>query len=162
MNKKFLFSIMAVFALTLLPASNVLAGSIVLDLNNDTAPLCTTGCPADDASYWHFVITPNNGDSYFVTFHLNLGDGFFLDTDVFIPNGSQTDNVFVSVPLGKTVYSLIAEGSTATVVWNGTGNAPSKFVLSSICTPVPEAGSTLLLLGMSLVPIAFSYRRRPK
>jgi hypothetical protein len=162
MNKKFLFSIMAVFALTLLPASNVLAGSIVLDLNNATAPLCTTGCPTDNASYWHFVITPNDGASAFVTFHLNLGDAGTYDTTFFFPNGAQMDNVFVAVPAGKTVYSLIADGSTADVNWDGEGQAPSKFVLSNICTPVPDSGFTLILLGMSLVPIAFSYRRRPK
>jgi len=105
-------------------------------LNNDTAGQ-GEDCPLTGGPYWHFVISPNNTDSYFITFHLNLGDATTYDTSIYVPNGSQLDNVFVTVPGGKTLTSLKKEGSSADISWSGDGPEPTKFQLSHVC-----AGST--------------------
>jgi uncharacterized protein (DUF2141 family) len=97
-----------------------------IPLNNDTAG-AASGCPTG-GSYWHFVITPNSGGAAFVTFHLNLGDATTYNTSSFVPNGSQTDNVFVLVPAGKTLTDLDKGGSSADI----TGTA-TKFTLSGVC-----------------------------
>lgn len=102
-------------------------------LNNDTAEE-GTDCPATGGPYWHFVISPNNGDSYFITFHLNLGDASTYDTSIYVPNGSQLDNVFVAVPSGKTLTSLIKDRSSADIYWNGDSPEPTKFQLSHVCS----------------------------
>jgi len=103
-----------------------------IPLNNDTAEE-GTNCPAG-GPYWHFVISPNNGDSYFITFHLNLGDATTYDTSIFVQNGAQLDNVFVAVPSGKTLTSLIKVGSSADIYWSGEGPTPTKFQLSHVCS----------------------------
>jgi hypothetical protein len=104
-----------------------------IPLNNDTAGE-GTDCPTNGGPYWHFVISPNNGDSYFITFHLNLGDAATYDTSIYVPNGSQLDNVFVEVPAGKTLTSLQKLGSSADIYWNGLGVDPAKFQLSHVCS----------------------------
>lgn len=105
-----------------------------IPLNNDTAG-AGTDCPATGGPYWHFVISPNNGNSYFITFHLNLGDATTYDTSVFVPNGDQLDNIFLAVPSGKTLTSLIKTGSSADIKWNGEDkNPPDKFLLSHTCS----------------------------
>ncbi len=123
------------------PTTAVAAPTVNIPLNNDTAG-AAQGCPTDGAAYWHFVITPNSGGSSFVTFHLNLGDVSTYDTSSYVPNGAQTDNVFVQVPAGKTLTSLDNTGSSADVTWDGT-HAPSKFTLSGTCAgsaPSPDVG----------------------
>src|SRR5262245_59656995 len=87
------------------------AAALNIPLNNSTADP-GTDCPDDGKTYWHFVISPNNNHSKFVTFHLNLGDGIH-DISTFVPNGSQLDNVFVEVPAGYTLTSLVKTGSPA-------------------------------------------------
>jgi hypothetical protein len=69
----------------------------------------------------------------FVEFHLNLGDASTFDTTTWIQNGSQSDNVFVAVPGGKTLTDLEASGSTADISWNGAGTQPRQFTLSGVC-----------------------------
>ena len=96
-----------------------------IPLNNNTADV-GTDCPADRCTYWHFVISPNNGHSAFITFHLNLGDATTYDTTIFVPNGTQFDNVFVAVPPGKTLTVVDQAGSSADITWDGTGNAPDE------------------------------------
>jgi hypothetical protein len=105
--------------------------SLNIPLNNNTADP-GVDCPAT-GTYWHFVISPNNGHSTFITFHLNLGDATTYDTSIFLPNGAQDDNVFVAVPAGKTLTSLITAGSSADITWDGIGQAPEKFQLSHTC-----------------------------
>ena len=75
-------------------------------LNNNTAP--AGECPANadpSKTYFHFIIAPDNGTFTIETITLNLGSGgpFVFTGAQIIPNGSQTDNVFVAVPAGKSV-----------------------------------------------------------
>ena len=107
---------------TTLPANS-------LPLHNATAGPAV-GCPGTGA-YWHFLLTPNNGDSSFASIVLNVdGETFaFTGFPPIIKNSSQTDNVFVPVPSGHLVTGLETSGSYATYA----GAAPSKFVLSGVC-----------------------------
>lgn len=124
----------AVLLLSLVMVGTALADGSYLNipLNNDTAEQ-GTDCPTSGGPYWHFVISPNNGESYFITFHLNLGEAATYDTSIFVPNGSQLDNVFVAVPGGKTITSLSKTGSSADIYWSGVGVQPVKFQLSHVC-----------------------------
>ena len=113
------------------------AGCRSISLHNDTASAGESGvdCPNDGVAYWHFVLAPNNGTSSFFTVILNLRTG--VDTtetlnftgDQLVPNGSQTDNIFVAVPSGHSLGDLVALGSYATY----TGNVPNEFNLSHTC-----------------------------
>ncbi len=98
-----------------------------IPLNNNTAEQ-GTDCPDAAGAFWHFVTSPNGGGAAFVEFHLNLGGPGTYDTTVFIKNGIQEDNVFVKVPAGYSLDSLITAGSTAEI----TGEA-NKFQLSHTC-----------------------------
>jgi LPXTG-motif cell wall-anchored protein len=112
-----------------------------IDLHNNTAD-AGIDCPAGGAAYWHFVFAPNNGSASFVTITLNLTS----ETVVFsgaqiMPNGSQTDNVFVAVPAGHLLTDLVTSGSSATY----TGTTPTKFNLSHVCVgnvPPPTTTTT--------------------
>jgi LPXTG-motif cell wall-anchored protein len=108
--------------------------SNTIPLNNATAA-GSTDCPSTGGPYWHFVLAPNNGTFSFVSITLNLGGPgtvTFSGSQI-IPNGTQTDNVFVQVPTGKLLTSLQTSGSFAT--YNSTtGRAPNRFNLSSVCT----------------------------
>lgn len=141
-----LVTLVAAFAVA---ASSALADdppppNLTIPLNNDTAEE-GSDCPAEGGPYWHFVISPNNGESAFIVFHLNLGDASTYDTSVFIQNAGQWDNVFVAVPSGKTLTSLIKDGSTADIYWSGNGTEPAKFQLSHTCsgTRPPAADATV-------------------
>ncbi len=124
----------AILLLTLSMFGTAMAGSYLnVPLNNDTAEE-GLDCPVVGGPYWHFVISPNNGELYFITFHLNLGDAATYDTSIFVANGSQLDNVFVAVPSGKTLTSLIKTGSSADIFWSGEGLEPAKFQLSHLCS----------------------------
>jgi len=131
-------------------ASLAQANSGSIDLHNNTAE-SGGGCPDTNNAYWHFVLTPNNTYS-FGAITLNLGSGspyvFTPPADLnnpnpateWIPNGSQTDNVFVKVPAGKTLLSLQTAGSSA--IWNDT-TQPNRFNLSHVCTGKINADLTV-------------------
>ncbi len=88
------------------------------------------GCPSDGGAYWHFVLTPNNGSSAFTSITLNLnGTATTFSGAQIVPNGGQTDNVFVAVPPGHALTDLQTAGSSATY----SGATPTKFVLSHVC-----------------------------
>ena len=100
-----------------------------IPLNNDEADP-DPDCPADGLAYWHFVLVPNNGESSFESITLNLNGTYFTFTgEDIVPNGDQTDNVFVAVPDGYSLTDLVAEGSSATY----SGATPNQFNLSHIC-----------------------------
>lgn len=140
MNKSiFKTALLLALALTLAFSTTALAEKSAnknIPLDNDRAEV-GTDCPATGGPYWHFVINPNNNQSEFITFYLNLGDAAPYTTTAFVPNGSQQDNVFVAVPAGKTLTDLDKTGSRADIYWSGIGVEPDKFVLSHVC---PGAG----------------------
>ena len=111
-----------------------------IGLHNATAQ-AEADCPDDGYAYWHFVFAPNNGSASFQTIVLNLGDAqpATFSGAAIVPNGTQTDNVFVAVPAGHELTDLQVSGSYAAY----TGTEPNKFNLSHICEgDVPEQEST--------------------
>jgi hypothetical protein len=144
MLKKF-WALFALVALTgaLVGAVASTAGSVAtqnVPLNNDTADV-ETDCPDTIHDFWHFVITPNNGTFTIVSITLNL-DGTLttFSGSQIIPNGTQTDNVFVQVPAGVLLTDLEASGSFATVTPDSP--APTNFTLSHVCKGVPPTTTT--------------------
>jgi len=129
-------TILAVFALTGALAAVITNSSAgadsTLPLHNNTAE-SGTDCPDTVNDYWHFVLTPNNGSLSFVSITLNL-DGTtktFSGSDI-IPNGTQTDNVFVEVPAGFSLDDLLTSGSSA-VVSPSADPETNLFNLSHVC-----------------------------
>ena len=118
---------------SLVGPSPVAADGYVIDLNNQTAN-AGTPCPDTVYDYWHFVITPNSGGYAFVSITLNIGGttSTFSGAQI-IPNGSQTDNVFIKVPAGKTLGQLLESGSTAVISAASAPAANVKYVLSHTC-----------------------------
>ena len=112
-----------------------------IPLHNTTAEEGTgSDCPDSPGAFWHFVIAPNNGTFHFVDIRLDLGEG--LQSFPFIPNGGQDDNVFVQVPAGKTLTSLISGEAD---IQSDKGAQPEQFNLSHVCqgtgtTPPPNGG----------------------
>jgi LPXTG-motif cell wall-anchored protein len=125
------------------------AGEVVptqtVPLNNADAPtLGADKCPDGIGDYWHFIIAPNPGGFAFVSITLALDDAStpdgddpsaddtaftFTGTDI-IPNGVQTDNVYVEVPDGYSLGDIVKVGSSADI----TPAVPAvKFVLSHLC-----------------------------
>lgn len=102
----------------------------VVPLHNATA---TAGpdCPDTVNSYWHFVTAPNNGSFSFVSITLDLAGTLtsFSGAQI-IPNGSQTDNVFVMVPASNAITDIVQATSFANIAPH-TGYV--KFVLSHLC-----------------------------
>ena len=118
---------------TTLPANGIA-------LNNATAS-SGTPCPTDGFAYWHFILAPNNNTLSFTSITLNLG----TETRTFsgaqlVPNGTQTDNVFVGVPAGFTLTSIVLDGSYA--IYGGSGSA-TNFTLSHVCAgTIPTTSTT--------------------
>jgi hypothetical protein len=114
-------------------------GTQQVPLNNNTAEV-GTDCPDTVNSYWHFIVTPNDGSLTITKIVLNLGGGFFYEAtgSLIIKNGGQTDNVFVKVPTGFTLTSLQLAGSFAEV----TGGEANNFLLSHVCVGVPPTTTT--------------------
>ena len=112
-------------------------------LHNNTSD--STDCPKDadpTTSYWHFIIAPNSGTYSFVTITLNVGGTTFVFSgSQIIPNGTQTDNVFVAVPAGYTVTDLQTSGSSADMT--PATPAPSNFVLSGTCVCTQTTTTTV-------------------
>jgi hypothetical protein len=132
-NLKFLSITMLVLVFLLGVTGVAFADEIfAIPLHNNVAD-AGTDCPDDGGTYWHFVVSPNNDQSAFIVFHLNLGDSSTYDTALFVKNGDQWDNVFVSVPAGKTLQSLLTEGSSAEIIWQEKGPQPDSFKLSHVC-----------------------------
>jgi LPXTG-motif cell wall-anchored protein len=129
---------LVLFAGLLFPASASATVSTI-DLHNNTAE-AGTDCPAGGAAYWHFVFAPNDGSAAFVTITLNLTtETVAFSGAQIVPNGSQTDNVFVAVPAGHTLTDLVTLGSSATY----TGSTPTLFNLSHVCDgTVPPTTTT--------------------
>ena len=99
-------------------------------LHNDGADV-EADCPNDVGDFWHFVIAPNNDTYSFVSITLSL-DGAtttFSGGDI-IPNGTQTDNIFIALPAGIDFDDLALPGSSAEIT-PATGSP--KFVLSHLC-----------------------------
>lgn len=99
-------------------------------LHNDTAEN-GSDCPNATKDWWHFVIAPNN-DRYTITeMTLNLdGSAVTVPAGNIVGNGHQTDNVFVQVPTGSSLESLIAAGSSATV---SGPDSNARLLLSHLC-----------------------------
>jgi hypothetical protein len=110
----------------------IAAADGTLALHNNTAGV-GTDCPDTINSYWHFVVTPNNGSLEFDEIRLNI-DGVgvvaFSGSDI-IPNGSQLDNVFIQVPSGSSLDDLLLTDSEADII--GDVQASSNFNLSHVC-----------------------------
>ncbi len=120
-------------------------------LHNNTAE-ADTDCPVGGAAYWHFVFAPNDDSASFTSITLNLKTGESTSESLtfsgaaIVPNGTQTDNVFVAVPAGHTLTDLLLTGSSAAY----TGVAPNLFNLSHTCsgtvgtttTTAPEGTTT--------------------
>ncbi len=134
-------------------------GTIALH-NNTAEP--GQDCPPGGV-FWHFVFAPNDGSTAFVSITLNLGtETITFSGAQIIPNGGQTDNVFVAVPAGHLLTDLQVAGSSATY----SGATPTQFNLSSICqgggtttttapgtttTTAPGTTTTASVLGATLV-----------
>ena len=136
MYKKF-FVFLAVVGLVGALGVGTAAADSTLPLHNNTASV-GTDCPDTVNSYWHFVVTPNNGSLSFDEIRLNidgLGVVAFSGSDI-IPNGSQTDNVFVQVPSGSELDDLLLANSEADII--GTVPQNSNFNLSHVCDGTGE------------------------
>jgi len=138
------------------------AADDTLPLHNNTASV-GTDCPDTIDDYWHFVVTPNNGSLSFDEIRLNidgLGVVAFSGSDI-IPNGSQTDNVFIQVPSGSEIDDLLLADSEADII----GDVPenSNFNLSHVCDGTGEGFGDLSVNkvvvdpspGQNIVPATF-------
>jgi len=97
-----------------------------------------------EGDYWHFIISPNDDTFSFAQIHLVIDDSgydFYLANPPggIIKNGSQTDNVFVKVPTGKSIYDLEKTGSYA-IITPDTEDAP-QFNLSHSCDGTDGGGT---------------------
>lgn len=82
-------------------------------------------------SYWHFVLTPNDGTWAFKTIHLVTTGDADGSNYAFTPNEGQNDNVFVEVPAGVLVTDLVEAGSYAWI--DPDSPTPRRFNLSHNC-----------------------------
>ena len=100
-------------------------------LSNNTADP-GEDCPDDSFAYWHFITAPNDGSFPFVSITLNLGAGNPSYTGTIVKNGTQTDNVFIAVPAGSTLTSLVS-GSAVISTTKSDFSAFKNFNLSHTC-----------------------------
>jgi len=119
----------------------------LIDLHNNTPSDIDGDCPPEHEEtglgYWHFVIVPNNGTLKFKKIILNLAGTLFTfhpplpdpNYPKFILNGIQLDNVYVPVPSGYTLASLLQIGSYAEWEATAVGATPKNFILSHLCQP---------------------------
>jgi hypothetical protein len=119
----------------------IAAADATTPLHNNTADV-ETDCPDTVHSFWHFVVTPNDGSLKFDEIRLNiqgLGVVSFSGSEI-IPNGNQLDNVFIQVPDGASVDDLLLANSEADII----GSVPegSQFVLSHVCVGTPPTTTT--------------------
>ena len=112
------------------------AGAVALNNNQASAD---PDCPKDGAAYWHFILAPNNGTYTITTISLALttspGPGTEVKTftgPAILPNGIQTDNVFVAVPAGHTLTDIVL-GDSSYALYSGGTTVPSNFTLSHTC-----------------------------
>lgn len=132
-------SVLAAGVITTAAAAEAPPGQQEVPLHNDTAPTYVSGeeaCSFDGVdpmkSYWHFVLSPNDGTWEFKTIHLvTTDDPEGSDYSPIIPNGEQLDNVFIEVPEGVALDDLIAEGSYAWI--DPDDPTPRQFNLSHNC-----------------------------
>jgi len=100
-------------------------------------------CPNSTDSWWHFVVSPNNGTFAFTLIHLNIGgSGYDFSGGSIVKNGSQGDNVFVKVPGGYEITDLVKSGSYALITPGSPAVNGARFNLSHTCTPDPEPTTT--------------------
>jgi LPXTG-motif cell wall-anchored protein len=120
-------------------------GSVGADLPTQTVPLHNASagpgpCPDSVNSYWHFVTAPNNASFSFVSITLDLnGTSFTFSGSQIIPNGIQTDNVFVAVPTGHAITDIVQATSFANISPD-TGDV--SFVLSHVCAGTGSTTTT--------------------
>ena len=105
--------------------------TLTVTLNNNTAS-AGEDCPDDGLAYWHFITAPNDGSFPFVSITLNLGAGNPSYTGTIVKNGTQTDNVFIAVPAGSTLTSLVS-GSAVISTTNADFTLFKNFNLSHTC-----------------------------
>ena len=120
----------ALVATAAAPAGAVAAPSIVLhDARTGSVPVC----PDDGFAAWHFVLAPADGARRFASISLDLDGTTHTFTDsMIVPNDGRPDDVFVAVPPGLALSSLVIERSSATVT-PGTDSADITVALVDDC-----------------------------
>jgi LPXTG-motif cell wall-anchored protein len=110
-------------------------------LHNNTAET-GTDCPKDGFAYWHFVLAPNNTYT-FTLISLDLGtEVVTFSGAAIVPNGVQTDNVFVGVPAGHSLTDLVLSAKSY-AEYTGGVSAPNNFNLSHVCVgSIPTTTTT--------------------
>jgi uncharacterized repeat protein (TIGR01451 family) len=110
------------------PASAASGGAApIVDARGATA----AACPDDGLAAWHFLITPADATRQFAVITLDLDGISHTATDsMLVPNGGRTDDVFVTVPPGRTLDSIVLDTSSATITPD-TGDA--TVVLADAC-----------------------------
>ncbi len=115
-------------------------GPLTVTLSNNTADP-GEDCPDDSFAYWHFITAPNDGSFPFVSITLNLGAGNPSYTGTIVKNGIQTDNVFIAVPAGSTLTSLVS-GSAVISTTNADFTLFKNFNLSHTCAGDSQPATT--------------------
>jgi LPXTG-motif cell wall-anchored protein len=135
------------------------AGAIALNNNQATAQ---EDCPDDGFAYWHFILAPNNGTYAITSISLDLGtETLTFSGSAIVPNGGQTDNVFVAVPAGHTLTDIVL-GDSSYALYSGGTSAPSNFTLSHTCegavptTTTPSTSSTTSTVPTSSTKVTTS------
>jgi hypothetical protein len=134
-------TVVGMAAIVPLTTMSVQAGAATgqLPLHNAQAAVYNTGsgeCDHPDLdprlSYWHFVITPNNGQYVIEEMHfVTTASGSFQYSGPLILLDGDGDNVYVQAAYPYTIDDIVAGASYAVVSPAPTGKA--KFVLSHSC-----------------------------
>ena len=124
----------ALVTATAAPAGAVAAPSLTLhDARTGSVPVC----PDDGLAAWHFALAPADGTRQFASIALDLDGTTHTFTDsMIVPNGGRPDDVFVAVPPGLALSSLVIERSTATVTPGAADTAGITFALLDACDGV--------------------------